>query len=70
MYKVIVASLLFVFVAHCMGRRQKGYPLVLKFYEEHAHRLEYNVSFIIHMDFDHVWAEHHPITLNVFLYTQ
>ena len=24
-----------------------------------------NVPFIIPMDFDHVWAEHYPITLNI-----
>ena len=22
-----------------------------------------NISFIIHVDFDHVWAEHYPVTL-------
>ena len=27
---------------------------------EHAHKL--NVSFVIHVNFDHAWAEHSPVT--------
>ena len=34
-----------------------------RLYKERGQKLE-NVLFIIHVNFDHVWAEHYPVTLN------
>ena len=34
---------------------------MLRLNKEHTHRLEYK---IIHVNFDHAWAEHYPVTLN------
>ena len=36
---------------------------MFRLYKEHAHKLEYNVSFVIYVNFDHVWADYYPVTL-------
>ena len=48
------------------GMRQESYLPVPRLYKEHGQTLGYkfNVSFIIHVNFDHAWAEHYSITLN------
>ena len=47
------------------GRRLESYLPVPRLYKECGQKLEYNVSFIIHVNFDHAWAGHYPITLKV-----
>jgi hypothetical protein len=37
---------------------------LLRLYKDHAHRLKYKV---IHVTFDHAWAEHYPVTLILLL---
>ena len=61
---VIELSWLFVLWPTGGNGRRAGYLPVLKLYKEQAHRLEY-ISFIIHVDFNHAWAEDYPITLNI-----
>ena len=45
------------------GRHREGYSTYL--YKEHAHKLEYKrlIKFVIHVNFDHAWEEHYPVTL-------
>ena len=44
-----------------VGRDTYHLP-VLRLYKEHAHKQKY-VSFVIHVNFDHTWTEHYPVTL-------
>ena len=59
-----VAGLLFVFVDHGAGIRRATYLCL-----DRAKNVDKNwnitVSFIIHVNFDHAWAEHYPATLIV-----
>ena len=57
-----MAGLLFVFVDHGAGIRRATYLC-----HDCAKNVDKNwnitVSFIIHMNFDHAWAEHYPVSL-------
>ena len=57
-----VAGLLFVFVDHGAGIRRATY-LCLDCSENVDKNWNITISYIIHVNFDHVWAEHYPITL-------
>ena len=60
-----MAGLLFVSVNHGAGIRRASYLCI-----DCAKNVDKNwnitVSFIIHVNFDHAWAEHYPVTLNFF----
>ena len=58
-----VADLLFVFVDHGAGIRRATY-LCLDCAKNVDKNWNITVSFIIHMNFDHAWAEHYPVTLS------
>ena len=53
-----VAGLLFVFVAHGLGVRRVTY-LCLDSTKNMEKNWNINVTFIIHVNFDHAWAEHY-----------
>ena len=57
-----VAGLLFVFVDHGAGIRRATY-LCLDCTKNVDKNCDITVSFIIHVNFDHAWAEHYPVTL-------
>ena len=57
-----VAGLLFIFVDHGAGIRRATY-LCLDCAKNVDKNWNITVSFIIHVTFDHAWAEHHPVTL-------
>ena len=57
-----VAGLLIVFVVNGAGVRRATY-LCLDSTMNVNKNWDINVSFIIHVNFDHVWAEHYPVTL-------
>ena len=57
-----VAGLLFVFVDHGAGIRRATY-LCLDCAKNMDKNWNITVSFIIHVNFDHTWAEHYPVTL-------
>ena len=61
-----VADLLFVFVDHGAGIRRATY-LCLDCAKNVDKNWNITVSFIIHMNFDHAWAEHYPVTLSIFV---
>ena len=56
-----VAGLLFIFYGQ-WGRCEESYLPVPRLYKEHGQKLGYNDSLIIHVNFDHVWVEHYPVT--------
>ena len=56
-----VAGLLFVFVDHGAGIRRATY-LCLDCAKNVDKNWNITVSFIIHVNFDHAWAEHYPAT--------
>ena len=60
-----MAGLLFVFVDHGAGIRRATYLCL-----DRAKNVDKNwnvtVSFIIHVNFDHAWAEHYPVTLSTY----
>ena len=60
--RLTVASLLFIFVAHGAGVRRATY-LCLDCTKNVDKNLNIKLSFIIHVNFDHAWAEHYPVTL-------
>ena len=61
---VTVASLLFVLVVHRAGVRRATYTyLCLDCTKNVDKNWSINILFIIHVNFDHAWAEHYPITL-------
>ena len=57
-----VAGLLFVFVDHGAGIRRATY-LCLDCAKNVDKNWSITVSFIIHVNFGHAWAEHYPVTL-------
>ena len=57
-----VACLLFVFVDHGAGVRKATY-LCLDCAKNVDKNWNITVSFIIHVNFDHAWVEHYPVTL-------
>ena len=63
--KQTVAGLLFIFVDHGAGIRRATYLCL-----DCAKNVDKNwnihvtVSFIIHVNFYHAWAEHYPVTLS------
>ena len=57
-----VAGLFFVFVDHGAGIRRATY-LCLDCAKNMDKNWNIAVSFIIHVNFDHAWAEHCPLTL-------
>ena len=57
-----VAGLLFVFVDHGAGIRSATY-LCLDCAKNVDKNWNITASFIIHVNFDHAWAEHYPVTL-------
>ena len=59
-----MAGLLFVFVDHGAGIRRATY-LCLDCAKNVDKNWNITVSFIIHVNFDHAWAEHYPVTLNL-----
>ena len=58
-----VAGLLFVFVDHGAGIRRATY-LCLDCAKNVDKNWNITVSFIIHVNLDHAWAEHYPVTLS------
>ena len=60
--RLTVASLLFVFVVHGAGVRRATY-LCLDCTKNMDKNWNLSISFIIHVSFDHAWAEHYPKTL-------
>ena len=47
------------------SRRQESYLPVPRLYTKNVDKnWNINISFIIHVNFDHAWAEHSPVTLN------
>ena len=48
-----------------MGRHQKGYLPVPRLDKEHGQKLEYKCHIIIHVNFDHAWGEHYPVTITL-----
>ena len=60
-----VAGLLFIFVDHGTGIRRATY-LCLDCAKNVDKNWNITFSFIIIVNFDHVWAEHYPVTLNNF----
>ena len=61
-------SLLFVFVVHGAGIWRATY-LYLDCTKNVDKKWNINVLFIIHVNFDHAWAEHYPVTLTKFAQT-
>ena len=61
--RLTVTSLLFVFVVHGAGVWRATY-LCLDCTKNVDKNWNINVSFIIHVNFDHAWAGHYPITLS------
>ena len=61
-YRLTVASSLFVFVVHWADVRRATYlcPDCTKTMHK---SWNVNVLFVIHVNFDHMWAEHYPVTL-------
>ena len=59
-----VVGLLFVFVVKGAGVRRATY-LFLDSTRNVDKNWDINVSFIIHVNVDHAWAEHYPVTLNL-----
>ena len=57
-----VAGLLFVFVVHGPGIRRATY-LCLDCAKNVDKNWNVAVSLIIHVNFDHAWVEHYPVTL-------
>ena len=57
-----VAGLLFIFVVNRAGVRRATY-LCLDSTKNVDKNWDINVSFIIHVNFDHTWVEHYPVTL-------
>ena len=57
-----VADLLIVFVVNGAGVRRATY-LCLDSTMNVNKNWDINVSFIFHVNFDHAWAEHYPVTL-------
>ena len=57
-----MAGLLFVFVDHGAGIRRATY-LCLDCAKNVDKSWNITVSFIIHVNFDHAWAEHYPVTI-------
>ena len=55
-----VISLLFIFVVHWAGTRRATY-LYLDCTKNVHKNWNINGSFIIQVNFDHVWAEHYPV---------
>ena len=62
-----VEGLLFVFVDHGAGIRRATY-LCLDCAKNVDKNWNITVSFIIHVNFDHVWVEHYPVTLILRVY--
>ena len=58
-----VAGLLFVFVVDGAGIRRATY-LCLDCTKNVDKNWSMTISFIIYVNFDHVWAEHYPVTLS------
>ena len=63
MCRQTVAGLLFVIVVNRADVRRATY-LCLDSTKNVDKNWDINVLFIIHVNFDHVWAEHYPVTLN------
>ena len=61
-----VAGLLFIFVVNGAGIRSATY-LYLDSTKNVDKDWDINVLFIIHVNFDHVWVEHYPVTLSLCL---
>ena len=61
--RLTVTSLLFVFVVHGAGI-WRATSLCLDCTKNVDKNWNINVSFIIHVNFDHAWAGHYPVTLN------
>ena len=60
-YRMIVANLLFVFVVHWGDGRGATYLCLDCMKIMHT---DWNISYY-HVDFDHAWAEHYPVTLSI-----
>ena len=60
--RLTVAGLLFVFVINGAGIRRATY-LCLDYTKNVDKNWNLNVSFSVHVNFDHAWAEHYPVTL-------
>ena len=45
------------------GRHQESYLPGPRLYKNVDKNWNINVSFIIHVNFDHAWVEHYPVTL-------
>ena len=63
-YRLTVASLLFVFIVHGAGVRRATY-LCLDCTKNVDKNWNISISLIIHVNFDHAWAEHYPVTLRL-----
>ena len=61
-----VVGLLFVFVVNRARVRRATY-LCLDSTKNVDNSWDINVSFIIHVNFDHAWVEHYPVTLTFIL---
>ena len=55
----------FHFVVHGAGVRRATYQY-LDCTKNMDKNSSINISFIIHVNFDHAWAEHYPVTLTVY----
>ena len=64
--RLTAASLLFVFVAHGAGVRRATYEC-LDCTKNMDKNLCINLSFIIHVNFDHAWAQHYPVTISIIM---
>ena len=64
--RLTVVGLLFIFVVHGAGVRRAAY-LCLDYAKNVDKNWAITVSFIIHVNFDHAWAEHYPVTLIAYL---
>ena len=62
--RLIVTSLLFVFVVHGAGVRRTTY-LCLDCTKNVDKNWNINVLFIIHVNFDHAWAGHYLMSSNI-----
>ena len=60
-YRLIVASQLFGFVVH-WGDVGKATYLCLDCTKSMHINWNISVSFVIHVNFDHAWMEHYPVT--------
>ena len=60
--RLTVVGLLFIIVVNGAGIRRATY-LCLDYTKNVDKNWKLNVSFSVHVNFDHAWVEHYPVTL-------